>query len=65
MLSKYHFKIKHINRKDNKRADALSRRVELQGNEKPLGVMLRLNKDRRVKYNYLQLTGTYKVLISL
>src|SRR6266567_7270002 len=53
ILSKYHFKIKHINRKDNKRVDILSRRAELQKNKKPSGVILRLNKDRKVRYNYL------------
>ena len=53
MLSKYHFEIKYINRKDNKRTDALSRRVELQGNKKPLRVILRLDKDRKVRYNHL------------
>src|SRR6266567_2074280 len=60
MLLKYHFKIKYINRKDNKRADTLSRRAELQGNKKPLRVILRLDKDRKVRYNYPQLAGTYK-----
>jgi len=53
MLFKYHFEIKHINRTDNKRADALSRRAELQGNKKPLGAMLRLDKDGKVRYNHL------------
>jgi len=65
MLSKYHFKIKHVNRRDNKRADILSRRAELQGNKKPLGAILRLNKDRKVKYNYPQLVGTHEALTSL
>ena len=29
MLFKYYFEIEHVNRKDNKRADILSRRAEL------------------------------------
>ena len=29
ILFKYYFKIKHVNRKDNKRADTLNKRAEL------------------------------------
>ena len=47
------FKIKHISETENARADALSRKVELQGNKKPLGIILKLNKDGKVRYNYL------------
>ncbi len=43
MLFEYYFKIEYINGKDNKRADIFSRRVELQGNKKPLGAILRLD----------------------
>jgi len=64
MLSEYHFEIKHVSRIDNVRADILSRKAELQGNEKPLGVILRLDKDKKVRYNYLQLAGTYEALRS-
>ncbi len=53
MLFKYHFKIKYINGIDNKRADALNRKVELQGNKKPLSIILKLNKDKKVRYNHL------------
>ena len=49
---------------DNTRADILSKRAELQGREKPLDVILRLDKDRKIKYNYPQLAGTHKVLKS-
>ena len=31
---------------DNAKADIFSKKVELQGREKPLDVILRLNKDR-------------------
>ena len=53
MLFKYYFKIEYINRTDNERVDMLNRKVELQGNKKPLGVILKLNKNGKVRYNYL------------
>ena len=65
ILSKYHLKIKHISRTENTQVDTLSRKAELQGNERPLGVILKLNKNRKVRYNYLQLAGTHKALMSL
>ena len=65
MLFKYHFEIKYISRIDNTRADTLSKKIELQGNKKPLGIILRLNKDKKVRYNYLQLVGINKALKSL
>ena len=64
ILTEYYFKIKHIKGIDNTRADILSRKAELQGREKPLDAILRLNKDRKIRYNHLQLVGTYKVLKS-
>jgi len=33
--------------------DALSRKVELQGKEKVKGVILRIDKDGKIRYNYL------------
>ncbi len=65
ILSKYHFKIEYISGTDNIRADILSRKAELQGNKKPLNAILWLDKDRKVRYNYLQLAGTHKVLRNL
>ena len=65
MLVEYYFKIKYIKGIDNIRVDALSRKVELQSSKKPLDAILRLNKDRKIRYNYLQLVGIYKVLVSL
>ena len=50
---------------DNIRVDILSKKAELQGNKKPLSAILRLNKDRKVRYNYPQLAGTHKALRSL
>ena len=41
MLIEYHFKIQHTKGTDNARADALSRKAELQSNKKLLGALLR------------------------
>jgi len=53
MLVEYYFKIKHIKGTDNARADVLSRKVELQSKEKIKGVILRIDNNRRIRYNYL------------
>jgi len=53
MLAEYYFKIEYIKGIDNARADILSRKVELQGKEKIKGVILRIDNDGRIKYNYL------------
>jgi len=53
MLVEYYFKIKHIKGTDNARADMLNRKVELQGKEKIEGVILRIDNNRRIKYNHL------------
>ena len=50
---------------NNTKADTFSRKTELQGGEKPLDAMLRLDKNKKNRYNYLQLAGTHKVLESL
>jgi len=53
MLVKYYFKIEHIKGIDNVRANALSRKAELQDNKKVKGVILRMDKDGKIRYNYL------------
>ena len=53
ILSKYYFEIKYISKADNIKADTLSRKAELQGNKRPLGVILKLDKERKVRYNHL------------
>ena len=53
ILIKYHFKIKYIKGIDNTRVNILSRKAELQGREKLLDAMLKLDKDGRIRYNYL------------
>ena len=47
---------------DNIKADTLSREAELQGNKKPLNIILYINKDSKIRYNYLKLVVVYKVL---
>jgi len=58
MLVEYHFKIEYIRGIDNARVDTLSRKVELQDNKKVKGVILRMDEDRRIRYNYPQLAVT-------
>jgi len=53
MLAKYYFKIKHIKGIDNTRANTLSRKAELQDNKKVKGVILRMDEDSKIRYNYL------------
>jgi len=53
MLVEYYFKIKHIKGTDNARVDVFSRKVELQGKEKIKGVILRMDNDGKIRYNYL------------
>jgi len=53
MLTEYHFKIKYIKGIDNTRVDVFSRKAELQDNKKVKGVILRMDKDGKIRYNYL------------
>ena len=64
MLVEYYFEIKYIKGIENARVDALSRISELQGNKKLLGAVLRLDDNRKIRYNYLQLLGTGEALTS-
>ena len=61
MLAEYHFEIKHVKGTDNARADALSRKAELQGSEKPSDAMLRIDEDGKIKYNYPKLVVVHEV----
>jgi len=62
MLVEYYFKIKHIKGTDNARADALSRKAELQGKKKIKRAILRIDNDGKIRYNYLQFTATQEEL---
>ena len=71
MLAEYYFKIQYTKDTKNIRVDVLSRKAELQSNKKPLGAMLRRDKDRLIRYNYLKLAAiierleqVYKILES-
>jgi len=60
MLIEYHFKIQHTKGTKNARVDVFSKKAKLQNKEKPLGVMLRKDKDRLIRYNYPKITVTKK-----
>jgi len=53
MLAKYYFKIKYIKEIDNTRVDTLSKKAELQSKKKIKGVILRIDNDSKIRYNYL------------
>jgi len=53
MLVKYYFKIKHTKGIDNARVDALSKKAELQGKEKIKGIILKIDNNSKIRYNYL------------
>ena len=66
----YYFEIQYTKGTKNARADTLSRKAELQNKEKPLGAMLRQDKDELIRYNYPKITAireekTYKTLESI
>ena len=61
MLIEYYFKIQYTKGIENARADALSRKAELQNSEKLLGAMLRQDKDGLIRYNYPKLATIDKL----
>jgi hypothetical protein len=64
ILAEYHFKIKYIRGINNTKADILSRKTKLQNREKLLSIMLHINKDKKIRYNYPQISVVYKALIA-
>ena len=58
MLLEYYFKIQYTKGTNNVRVDTLSKKAKLQNNEKPLGVLLKLNQNRLIRYNYLKIVAT-------
>jgi len=48
MFIKYYFKIKHVKELDNAKADALSRKEELQKNNKVSGALFKENSDGKI-----------------
>ena len=63
MLVEYYFEIEYIKGTDNARADIFSKKAELQSSIKLLDAILRINKDGKIRYNYLKLIAVYKALI--
>ena len=53
MLVKYHFEIEHVKRLNNTKADALSRKKELQKSNKVLEALFKENNNKKIRYNYL------------
>ena len=62
MLTEYYFEIQYTKDTENAKVDSLSRKVELQNNKKPLGAILRKDKDGLIRYNYLKLAAITKGL---
>ena len=58
MLIEYYFKIQYTKGIKNIRANALSKKAELQNNKKLLKVIIKRDKDRLIRYNYLKLIVT-------
>ena len=48
MLIEYHLKIKHVKGLDNTKINALSRKKELQNNNKVLKALLKLKENRKI-----------------
>jgi len=60
MLTEYHFKIKHIKGSDNTRADALSKKKELQRDNKVSETLFKESSNKKIWYNHPQLLKTHK-----
>ena len=58
MFIEYYFKIQYIKGTKNARENILSRKAKLQNNKKLLEALLRQDKDRLIRYNYLKLIVT-------
>ena len=71
MLIEYHFQIQYTKGIENARVDILSKKAKLQNSKKLLGAILRQDKDRLIRYNYLKLATidkldkVYKILESI
>ena len=62
MLVEYYFKIKYIKDIDNAKVNTLSRKAKLQENKKVKEEILKMDKNGKIRYNYLQLIVTHKEL---
>jgi len=64
MLVKYYFKIKYIKGINNAKVNIFNKKVKLQNNKKVKEAILKMDKDGKIRYNYLQFIVIYKILIS-
>jgi len=48
MLTEYHFKIEHVKESNNAKTDALSRKKELQKNNKVSGTLFRESSNGKI-----------------
>ena len=58
MLIEYYFKIQYTKDIENIKVDVLSRKAKLQNNKKLLGVILKKDSNRLIRYNYPKLAAT-------
>jgi len=65
MLTEYYFKVKHVKKSDNARADALNRKKELQKSDKVLGALFKKNNNGKIRYNHPQLLKIHEAPKSL
>jgi len=48
MLTEYYFEIEHVKESDNAKADALSKKKELQRNDKILGALFKESSNKKI-----------------
>jgi len=53
MLAEYYFKIEYIKGIDNAKVNVFSKKAELQRDKGVKGVILRMDDDKKIRYNYL------------
>ena len=58
ILIEYYFKIQYTKGTKNVRVDILSRKAKLQNNKKLLGVILKKDSNRLIRYNYPKIIAT-------
>jgi len=52
MLAEYYFKIKHVSKSNNVKTNTFNNKKELQKNNKVSGIILKLNKNKKIRYNH-------------
>ena len=59
---KYYFKIKYTKETKNIKINILNRKAKLQGNKGVLKVILKMDTNGKIKYNYLQFLAISKAV---